>query len=69
MAGLPEPREAPTMPRTRSGVRGGGASLQVGRGGRGGGVLNEVWRNYQLAAAPSGKQCSSVGEKHISIVV
>ena len=49
-AGLPAPQEAPSLPQLRSGVRGGGARFQVGRGGRGGGVLIEVWRHFKLAA-------------------
>lgn len=40
------PHEAPDLPRLRSRVRRGGLRFQMGRGGRWGGALMEVWRHF-----------------------
>ncbi len=45
------PREAPSLPRLCFGVHRGGANLQVGRGGRWGGVLKEARRHFKPAEA------------------
>jgi hypothetical protein len=47
MEGLLAPREAPILPRMRSGARSGSPRLQEGRGGRWGGVLTEAWHHIK----------------------
>ena len=44
-----EPHEAPNLPRLRDGLRRGGPLLKVGRGGRWGDALIEVWRHFEPA--------------------
>lgn len=50
-AGLLAPHEAPDLPRLRSGLRRGAPHLQEDRGRPSRGVLAEVRRNFQQAAA------------------